>query len=156
MTSRDHGLRAKRFALLFGLWLVLTGARPDGLAFGLAAAAGATALVDRLAPPDRFRLLRLIALAPGFFRRSLAGGFDVAWRAFHPRLPIRPGWITYRSRLPAGAARVLLSGEVTMMPGSLIAGSEADHLLIHCLDTTMPVAATIREEERRLERAVVR
>ncbi|MFN3945097.1 MAG: Na+/H+ antiporter subunit E [Allosphingosinicella sp.] len=147
---------AKRFAIFFGLWLVLTGAAPGGLPFGLAAAAAGVWVSVRLAPPAErpLRLLRLLMLAPGFFRRALAGGADVAWRAFHPKLPLRPGWIRYRPRLPAGAPRVVLGGEISLLPGTLVAGEEGDRLLVHCLDAGLPVAAQIAEEEERLGKAV--
>jgi multicomponent Na+:H+ antiporter subunit E len=157
MRVRTENLRiAKRFAIFAGLWLVLTGGAPDGLAFGLAAAAASVWVSVRLAPPVErpLRLFRLVALAPGFFLRALRGGVDVAWRAFHPKLPLNPGWIAYRSKLPAGAPRVLLGGEVSLLPGTLTAGEQDGRLLIHCLDTNLPVARQIGEEEERLERAV--
>jgi multicomponent Na+:H+ antiporter subunit E len=155
-TLKDILRLAKRFAILFGLWLVLSAADPAGLGFGLAAAAAATWLSRRLAPPaDRpLRLLRLLALAPGFLRGSIAGGVDVAWRALHPRLPLRPGWIAYRPRVPEGVARVVLGSELSLLPGTLAAGSEAGCLLVHCLNVEMPVVRAIRDEEERLERAV--
>ena len=41
--SRGRLRMVSRFALFFGAWLVLTGAKPDALIFGLLAAAGAVA-----------------------------------------------------------------------------------------------------------------
>jgi multicomponent Na+:H+ antiporter subunit E len=100
------------------------------------------------------QLLGLLALLPGFFGRALAGGVDVARRAFHPRMPLQPGWITYRARLPAGAPRVLLGADISLLPGTLVAGERDDQLLVHCLDTRLPVARQVAEEEARLEGAV--
>lgn len=157
MKPSDPFILFKRFALLLVFWIVLTRASVDGLPFGLAAAAGGAVLGQRLAQGrSRIRLSRLPMLAPGFVYRSLIGGLDVAWRAFHPKLPIRPGWLTYRSAMPEGAPRVVLSGEVTLMPGSLVAGSRRGELLVHALDTGMPIARTIRVEEERLGSAVER
>lgn len=146
----------KRFAIFLGVWLVLTGSAAGGVLFGLVAAAGAVWVSARLAPPEEkpLRLLRLVAVLPGFFRRAFAGGLDVAWRAFHPRLPLRPGWISYRPTLPSGAPRVILGGEISLLPGTLVAGESEDRLLVHCLDTEMPVARQIAEEEARLEKVV--
>lgn len=141
--------------MLLGFWIVLTGGSIEGLPFGAAAALGGALLGDRLGySRRRVKLSRLPMLAPGFLYKSLAGGLDVAWRAFHPKLPIRPGWLTYRSAMPEGAPRVVLSGEVTLMPGSLVAGSRRGELLIHALDTAMPIVQTIRAEEERLGSAV--
>lgn len=155
-TRTEKLLLMKRSALFFGLWLVLTGAAPGGIPFGLAASAAALWASGRLAPPNErpLRLLRLVALAPGFFRRALAGGLDVAWRAFHPRLPMKPGWISYEAHLPSGAPRVFLGGEISLLPGTLVAGEEEGRLLVHCLDTGMPVARQLAEEEQRLQKAV--
>jgi multicomponent Na+:H+ antiporter subunit E len=156
MRVRTENLRiAKRFAIFAGLWLVLTGGALDGLAFGLAAAAASAWVSMRLAPPAErpLRLLGLLALAPGFFLRALRGGVDVAWRALHPKLPLRPGWITYRSTLPPGA-RAVLGGEVSLMPGTLTAGEQGGRLLVHCLDVELPVDRQIGEEEERLARAI--
>jgi multicomponent Na+:H+ antiporter subunit E len=149
---------ASRCAVFFGFWRAVTEEAPGGLPFGLGAAEAALLVSVRLAPPAErpLRLLALAAMAPGFFRRALFGGIDVAWRAFHPRLPLRPGWIAYRPRLPAGAPRVVLGGEISLLPGTLVAGGEQDRLLVHCLDTGLPVARQIEEEEERLVKAVAR
>ncbi len=53
-----------RGAVFFGLWLVLTGAEPFGLPFGLIAAFGATTTSLRLLPPGGSRI------APGACRAS--------------------------------------------------------------------------------------
>jgi multicomponent Na+:H+ antiporter subunit E len=153
-TRIDLLLLAKRFALFLGLWLVLAGA--EGIVFGAAAAAAAVWASRALAPPGErpLRLFRLVLLAPGFLRRSLAGGIDVARRAFDPAMPMKPGWIAYPSRLPRGAARVVLGGEISLLPGTLVAGEEGDCLLVHCLDTDLPVARQLAEEEARLGGAV--
>jgi multicomponent Na+:H+ antiporter subunit E len=153
MPVRTENLRmAKRFAIFAGLWVVLTGGAAGGLVFGLAASAAAVWVSVRLAPPVErpLRLLRLLTLAPGFFLRAFRGGLDVAWRAFHPRLPLRPGWITYQSTLPSGAPRAVLGGEVSLTPGTLAAGEQDGRLLVHCLDINLPVARQIGKEEERL------
>lgn len=142
----------QRLVLLGVFWLVLTGGDVSGWVVGAIAAGLATAISLRLLPPGSRRVspLRAVVLLPGFLMRSLAGGLDVAWRALHPRMPLDPGWISYSSRLPAGLARVSLGGEVSLMPGTLVAGSVDERLYIHCLDQTQPVMETLRNEERRI------
>lgn len=143
-----------RFALFFGVWLVLTGAKPDALIFGLLAAAGAVALGRHLAPAEEWplRLAHLLVLAPGFLWRSMVGGADVAWRVFHPAMPLKAGWVVHPARLPAGAPRVLLSSGLSLMPGTLCAGERDDGLLVHCLDTDRAVARQLAQEEARYAR----
>ncbi len=145
-------ITAKRFVLFAALWLVLTGAALDGLAFGLPTAVAATWLSLRLLPAGRrgVSLLSLLPLVPGFVDRSVRGGFDVAWRALHPRLPIRPAWYVHRTSLPEGGARVALGSIVSLLPGTLVAGSFGDRLYVHCLNADRAVIAAVRAEERRL------
>jgi multicomponent Na+:H+ antiporter subunit E len=152
----DFGWRlviaAKRLVLFAALWLVLSGAALDGLAFGLPTAIAATWLSLRLLPPGRrgVSLLSLLPLVPGFLDRSVRGGFDVAWRALHPRLPIRPAWYVHRTSLPEGGARVALGSIVSLLPGTLVAGSFGDRLFVHCLNADPTVIAAVQAEERRI------
>jgi multicomponent Na+:H+ antiporter subunit E len=147
----------KRFAIFFLLWIVLTGGDGSALVPGVLAAGAATWFRGRLSRPGepRFRLMRMLALVPGFFWRSFEGGLDVAWRAFHPKLPLDPGWILCRPHLlPPGAPRVVLGGEISLLPGTLVAGTEGDSLLVHCLDRRSPIMQRVEKEESRLAGAV--
>jgi multicomponent Na+:H+ antiporter subunit E len=142
---------AKRFGLFALAWLALTGADPSGFVPGAVAAAAAAAVSLRLLPAGGpVRLLGLLALLPGFLWRSLVGGIDVALRALHPDLPLRPAWIAYPLRLPPGGPRVSLGSEISLLPGTLAAGSEGDRLLVHCLDSEQPILEQIAEEEERI------
>ncbi len=147
---------AKRFLLFAVLWLVLTGAAPDGLGFGLAAALAATWLSLVLLPPGSraVSLFSLLPLVPGFVDRSIRGGFDVAWRALHPALPIRPDWYVHRTRLPPGGARVALGSVVSLLPGTLVAGSFGDRLYVHCLTADEAIIRSVEAEEARIARTL--
>jgi multicomponent Na+:H+ antiporter subunit E len=147
---------AKRFALLFGFWLMLTANEPSAWLVGMLAAAVATVISARLLPLSgrEVRLATVLRLTPGFAWASLLGGLDVAWRAFHPRMPLKPRWIAYRVRLPAGAARVSLGNELSLMPGTLAAGGNGDILYIHCLDSERPIEAVVAAEERRIAESI--
>lgn len=151
---RGQSLNLQRFAVFFGVWLVLAGAQ--GIGFGLAAAVAATWARHRLAMPGErpLHFLKLAMLIPGFLYRSFIGGIDVARRAFDPAMPLNPGWIAYPSRLPRGAGRVILGGELSLMPGTLVAGEDKDCLLVHSLDTALPIAHQVADEEARLRGAV--
>lgn len=147
---------AKRFVIFLLLWLAISRGEPGGLAFGLAAAALAAGASLRLLPPGdtRIGLLALLGLLPGFLWRSVLGGVDVARRAFDPRLPLKPGWIACPTSLPPGLARVSLGSEMSLLPGSLVAGGDARRLYLHCLDTDQDIAGQLRAEEARIVRTL--
>lgn len=158
-----------RGAGLFGFWLLL--ARPGGdsalsapdfaptlaadLAVGLLAAAAATWVSLRLLPPAPGRLSfgALARFALHFVWQSVAAGIDVARRAFDPRLPLKPGYLAYPVRLPPGSRRCVFGAVTSLMPGTLMVGTDADDALVyHCLDTDQPVAANLARDEVLLTR----
>ena len=153
-TAQRQGLArgaAKRGLLFAALWLVLTGAERDGLVLGLAVVPAAAWLSLHLLPyGGALRLWRLAALLPGFLAQSLIGGVDVARRAFDPRLPLAPGWVERDSRLGDGG-RVALGGELSLMPGTLAAGSRGRRIILHVLDTAQDIDEMLTREEARLE-----
>ncbi len=140
----------RRALLLSGVWAALVGADPEGWVFGALAVPLATLLSLGLMPAGRPASVgRLIALGPGFLLRSLVGGIDVARRAFDPRLPLRPGWMIRPVRLTPGG-RVALGAELSLMPGTLAAGSSGRDLLVHVLDTGTDHGQALDVEEVRL------
>lgn len=140
-------LRGAAFATL---WTSLVGPDAEGLVLGLAVVPAAVALSLRLTPPvESVRPGRLLAVLPGFHLRSLMGGVDVATRAVSPRMPLAPGWVVSRVALsPAG--RVVLGAQLSLMPGTLVAGSDGDRLLVHALDRAARPEDALRAEEARL------
>jgi multicomponent Na+:H+ antiporter subunit E len=151
MSGRTLAAVGRRAAILALIWLALT--RGEATLLGAAALPAACWLSLRLLPPHRpLRLLPLVATAPAFVWRSLLGGIDVARRALDPRLPLNPGWIEVAVDLPDGG-RVALGGQLSLMPGTLAAGSEGGRLLVHVLDRDQDVEGAVRIEEVRLGRA---
>lgn len=135
-------------------WLCLAGMQMDALLLGCIIVPMATALSLWLVPVSRpLHIRSFLMLLPRFVGQSLIGGFDVAWRAFHPRLPIDPHWLAVSVALPDGA-KVALGGELSLMPGTLCAGSDGDRLLIHVLNRDQNVEAAVRDEERRFAQAL--
>ncbi len=143
---------------LFVLWLALAGAGPADLLPGAAAAFAAAWVSLRLRPPGdwQFRPLALAGFALRFLRQSVTAGVDVAWRAFDPRLPLRPGFVICPLRLPPGPTRNLFCTITSLLPGTVPAGSAAGGgLIVHCLDTAQPVAADLRAEEALLTKVLL-
>ena len=139
----------------FGLWLLLYGRAPAGLVVGIAVAAAAAWTSLRLLPPTsaRLRSLALVSMSLHFLWQSLLAGADVAWRALDPRLPLRPGYVPCRLRLPAGPRRSAFLALASLLPGSLPAAVAPDGtVLIHGLDRRQPVGEDFAAAEARFAR----
>lgn len=149
--ARQVLLRAGLFALL---WWVLVEGRIYGLALAVVVIGAAALTSLSLVPPGSWRLSAagLARFLPYFLRQSLLGGTDVARRALHPRLPLRPGFFDYPLRLPEGPVRVFLANTVSLLPGTLSAELREDHLRVHLLDAGVPVHGRLGELEERVAR----
>ena len=96
-------------ALLFSLlWWALTDGTAGSWWIGVPAVACAVIVSVALVPPVGLVWREVMGFVPFFLWHSLKGGADVAWRAFHPRLPITPELIEYPLRLPPGLPQVIL------------------------------------------------
>lgn len=148
--------RGRRFlsmaVVLLVIWAALTDFRPDALVFGLPAVLAGAGLVFLMPASPRWRL-RLRG-APGFVlwfvAQSVRGAVDVAWRAFAPQMPLRPGFRRYPMALPAGAPRVLFLNTVTLLPGTLSAELAGDAVIVHMLDTRADLGADLTALEARV------
>ena len=141
--------RGAWFALI---WWILTDGAVSSWWIGvptivLAVAAGAVLL-----PPLSFVWYEFLRFLPFFFWRSLLGGVDVAWRVFHPRLPIAPTLIDYPLRLPPGLPRVVMATVVSLLPGTLSAALHDQVLVVHVLDKRQENTAEIRAVEQGVAR----
>ena len=133
-------------------WLILTGFNLPDLPAGMIAAVIAAWVSLRLLPGQwRLRPVLVARFLLRFLRQSIAAGFNTAWRALDPRLPLRPGFAIYRPRYPAGPMRNAFCTVTSLLPGTLPCGSnDRGDLVIHCLDVEQPVARQLSEEEERL------
>lgn len=149
-------IAARRAVFYFGLWLVLAGTDPKGLPFGMPAACLATWASLALLPPAAMpRLLPTLRLAGRTVAETVFAGIDIARRAFHPDLPLRPGLLFHDLQLPPGMARDGFRALASLQPGALPAGLEgANRLAVHVLDTDLPVTRDLAASEELLAKAV--
>ena len=147
---------AYRAAWFLCLWLVLAGAALDDIpAAAIAVVAATWASLHLLEPGTSRRSYGAISrLALLFLYHSIVAGVDVARRALDPRLPLRPGFVAYPTRLPRGQRRNVFATLTSLLPGTVPAGEEHAQLLYHCLDVELPVVAELAEEEAALVRAL--
>ena len=131
------------------LWWLATQGAPASWIVGIPAVLAATWVSVALFPkrPWRWRVRGAVWFLGYFVWQSLMGGFDVAWRALHPRLPLNPGFYPYRLRLSGGPAQTFLVNTVSLLPGTLSATVQEDQLTLHVLDTNQPVANQVQRLE---------
>lgn len=152
-----------RWAWLFGFWLLLAGPRMiEGVTANAAAALSAEWLVGLLATvaatwvslrllpssPGRLHIGALLRLIAHFLWQSMVAGVDVARRAFDPRLPLKPGLVSYPVGIPAGIGRAAFGAFTSLMPGTLPVGTDSNGALVyHCLDLDRPMTAALARDE---------
>lgn len=144
---RSGWLRAMPFALM---WWVLTAGAMDSWLVGAPVVLFATLVSVLLLPPFFWSLTGIIRFVPFFLWRSLCGGADVAGRALHFRLPISPGMVNYRWRLPPGLPRVFMANTVSLLPGTLSAGLDEECLCVHVLDERKNFLSELEKIEQRV------
>jgi multicomponent Na+:H+ antiporter subunit E len=134
-----------RIALFSFLWAILNGLDWEGWLFGVPVILIATYISLAIVPKMvwKFSPMSVIRFSIYFFWHALKGGIDVIARAFHPHLPINPGFIHYEFRLPPGSPRVFLTFVTSLLPGTLSSAMKEDELIIHVLDLNQPVPEQI-------------
>lgn len=146
-----------RALVLAAGWVVLTEAEPSGFGFG-AAVVTLALLAGLLLPASRaprWSVPGLVRFAAVFVIGSLEGGVDVARRALAPGLPLTPAVVRYPLRLPAGPARNLFMGTLSLMPGTLSVDLDGADLAVHVLVGSIDeVTRRCRELEAHVARAL--
>ncbi len=142
--------------MFLGLWVVMDGGALAGFLIGVPSAILAGWLSLRIAPATRrtWRLMAAVSFVGHFLWNSLVAGVDVAVRAFHPGLPLKPGFVTCACTIPEGPNRDLFMAVASLMPGSLPVGEAGDgEIVLHCLDTSQPMAAQMTGLENLMKKA---
>ena len=137
--------------LLFSLlWWALTDGMAGSWWVGAPAVAGTVAISITLLPSSGLIWRKVISFIPFFLWHSLKGGVDVAWRAFHPRMPINPALVEYTLRLRPGMPRVIMVNTVSLLPGTLSADLVGEVLKVHVLDSLGHFPAELKALEQRV------
>jgi multicomponent Na+:H+ antiporter subunit E len=158
LTESRRSAALWRGAAFFLFWmLLLQSVKPADLAVGLFACIGATWVSLHLLPPSSggLRFGKLLALLPHFLWESVLAGVDVARRAFSPRMPLSPGFVTCPLAFPPGFARNTFATITSLLPGSVPADETEGVLVYHALDDTSPVVEQLWKEERLLARSLI-
>jgi multicomponent Na+:H+ antiporter subunit E len=147
-----HGWRVglRRVVFFAAIWWVLTGGPAGSWLLGAPAVLLAAWISLKLWSSPPLSLIGIARFLPYFAHQSLAGATDVALRALRPRMPLSPGLVRHRVRVPAGACRVTLANVISMLPGTLSADLVDDELVIHALDTRQDLHEMVLDLEPRI------
>ncbi|MGB3222570.1 MAG: Na+/H+ antiporter subunit E [Desulforhopalus sp.] len=89
----------------------------------------------------------------GFFLiETFLAGLDVAYRAFHPKLPLAPGIISYTLQLPKPSSKIFFVWIVSLLPGTASVSLQENRVLIHVLDTRQSNHKKLEAIENRVAR----
>lgn len=129
-------------AVLFALWLLLTGSLDAqelvvGAAVALVTAAAVGGAVRSLTTCERPLLKRGVyaaAYVPYLLWQIVLANIDVARRVVSPALPISPGVVRVRTRLTSPLGRLFLTSSITLTPGTLTVETDGPDLFIHWID----------------------
>ena len=76
---------------------------------------------------------RLLLYVPWLIWQVILASLQVAYVVLHPRMPINPSLLKFRTKLPNIAARVILGNSITLTPGTLTINIADDEFLVHAL-----------------------
>lgn len=158
ITATKLSSALSRGSAIFLLWMVLMqSTQPGDLAMGLFTTIFATWISLHLFKPEsgRFRFRKLLALLPHFIGVSVIAGIDVARRAFDPRMPLQPGFVSRPLDFPPGLVRNTFATFTSLMPGTVPVDENDEDLIYHCLDISQPVVEQLWAEEHLIAKAMV-
>ena len=144
----QDGLR--RVLLFAVLWWILAEGAVDSLVVGVPFVLLGAWLSLVLWGGRSLSLRGLARFLPWFAYQSLAGATDVAVRALRPAMPLHPGLVRCRLRLPTEGSRIALADVVSMLPGTLSADLDGEEIVIHALDTRRDMHEMVTDLEPRI------
>ncbi len=133
-----------QFIILFGLWLLLSG-KYDWfhITLGVVSALIVTLVQLRInkylyyqkkiAQEHSLSWSRLIFYIPWLIWQIILASLQVAYVVLHPRMPINPSLLKFKTKLPNITARVILGNSITLTPGTLTINIADDEFLVHAL-----------------------
>ena len=130
------------FLVLLAFWLLLS-ARFDPVFLGMGV--GSAALVAWLTHPLVGKILGpelgpaklarrgwyYVVYLVWLVGRIVPAGVQVAYHVLHPRLPIEPGVLRFRTRLHSPVARTMLANSITLVPGTMTIEVDGDEFVVH-------------------------
>ncbi|MDX1738724.1 MAG: Na+/H+ antiporter subunit E [Alphaproteobacteria bacterium] len=146
LLSKEAIFRIILFALI---WWILTAGKSDSWVVGVPTVVISVfvsmALTDQYR--NNWRILSVMRFVAFFAKASVRGGFDVARRVFHPRLPLNPDWVDYPLTLKKQSARILMANIISLLPGTLSVELQDKQIKVHVLDNNQDVRSELQAVE---------
>lgn len=138
--------------ILFGLWLIFSG-KYDAMHIGFGFVAVAIVVLmnyklsklnlypERGEPNVPLKLFRLPMYILWLSKEIFIASIQVAYLVVHPKMPIKPTLISFRTKLPSSVAKVILGNSITITPGTFTIDIDKDKFLVHGLvpDSSVPL-----------------
>lgn len=116
------------------VWWLLSGGEAGSWIVGIPAVVVATGIWLLAMPATPFVGYEIVRFLPFFMLHSVLGGFDVAWRTFHPRIPLSPGVVEYPLRFSNKISQAILVNTISLLPGTLSIEFGESTIFVHVLD----------------------
>jgi len=123
------------FALLLGIWLLLSG-KYDAfhVAWGIGGALVLAWLSMKRAPATLFPFVRFLAFVPWQLWQIFISNLRVARLVLTPGIRIQPRILRKPPEVNDPRALTLLGCAITLTPGTLTIDITQDHMIVHALD----------------------
>jgi multicomponent Na+:H+ antiporter subunit E len=149
------------FTLLFFFWvLVSSSVDLQHILVGIGAALAVSHLSydlmakDPLSPPHPRALLPILLFIPTLILEIIKANIDVARIVLHPKLPIEPSIVKFKSKLKGDTIKVSLANSITLTPGTITMDIIDDTFYVHALTreaaedvTNWPIEDLLKEVE---------
>jgi len=99
--------------------------------------------------------LRLLLYVPWLIWQIVLSSLLVAVVVVHPKMPIQPRLVRFRTQLPHDLARLTLATSITMTPGTVTLDVQGDEFLVHALTETSAQALIPVEGEGSMQSQVL-
>ncbi len=147
-----------QFGILFAFWLLLSGRyQAKYIIIGAISAALVTFFTndlfysalqrgEQLGIKTRqvwLQIWRFILYIPWLLLQIILANVQVAYLVLHPKMPVEPVLLLFRTRMRKGIAQVTLANSITLTPGTITISLENGNYIIHTLKP--PLASSLVE-----------
>ena len=89
--------------------------------------------LEEHSPTLKLSIRRLIFYIPWLLWQIVIASLQVAYVVLHPRCPIDPALLRFKTRLGNTSSKVILGNSITLTPGTITLEINQDEFLVHAL-----------------------